>query len=217
MNAELQNVFLGKGSRKSQGLYLVCLFTFFMACLGITQLLFPGGYVWTERFISEEGNHVKNPIGWVFFTIGVCTSAILIMSQSVYIYRHLQPKVLLLSRINLFFLLVGSVGLFIVGAISEEHDLPHNIGSAMAFGGFGFGAFCSFLISIRRLFLKEPWPTFLQFLILFSILLTLGIIVGIGMATHPASETQRFQWTGLWIIMIYYFGMYLIIPDDKKL
>jgi hypothetical protein len=216
MKDEFILVLKGQGSKKTQGLFLVCIFAFFIVCLGITQLLFPGGYVWTERFISEEGNHVKNPVGWIFFTLGVCTSSVLLIPQSLYIYRHLQPKVLFLTRINLFFLLVGSVGLFIVGAISEEYPLPHNTGSAMAFGGFGLGAFCSFLICFRRLFLKEPWPTWPQFLFLFSILLTMGIIVAVGMATHSASEAQRFQWIGLWIIAIYYLGMYLIIPDKKK-
>jgi hypothetical protein len=215
MGFNLKAILIGKATRNEQGIYLVVLVAFLMVCLGLSQLVYPDGYHWTHRFISEEGNHVGNPNGWIFFTFGICTSALLVIPHSIYIYRHLQPQVLLFARFILFLLLVGSIGLFIVGAISEEHNVPHNTGSALAFGGYGFAVFCSFLICIRRLFLKAHWPTIPQFFLLFGILFAMGIIIGYGMATYPAGETQRFQWTGLFTILTYFFGMYLIIPEAK--
>lgn len=213
---QINPVFLGKGTRKTNGLFFLGSFAFFWLCLGLSQLVFPNGYDWLARTISEEGNHAKNPVGWIFFTIGVCTTAVLLISQSLYIYRHLYPNVLLLSRITLFFLITGSIGLFIVGSVSEEYRIPHDVGAFVAFGGFGLGAFCTFLISIRRFILKESWPKVWQFLIIYTIIWSLAIIVAWGSLSFPRDEISRYQWLGLWIIMVYFIGMNLLIPAENR-
>lgn len=205
----------GNLDKKTHGIYLLVLLIFLLSCLGITQLLFVGGYDWTHRFISEEGNPNKNPIGWIFFTIGVCSTSIMLIPHSIYIYRTLKPTMLLFSRINLGFLCLGSFGLFIVGSVNENIEALHNLGAVIAFGSFGLGAFGTFIICIRKFFLHDKWPPVLGFLFLFGIIISLGIYIAYYFVQLPASENSRYQWTGFFTILIYFYGMFLLSWQKK--
>jgi len=203
----------GKLDKKHHGIYLLFLLIFFLGLLGISQLLFPGGYDWTHRFISEEGNPDKNPLGWVFFTISICGTSLLFIPNSLYIYRLLKPRMLIFSRINLGFLLLGSIGLFIVGSVNENIRYIHDFGAILAFGSYGAGAFCSFIICLRKNILRESWPPMAGFLFLFGIIINLGIYIAYNYAhitSFNFAEGAKYQWSSFWLILTYFCGMYLL-------
>jgi len=216
MPFSLKLLFSGSLDKKTHGLYLLILLIFILTCLGISQLLYVGGYNWTHRFISEEGNPDKNPVGWIFFTLGICSTAVLLVPHSIYLYRALKPTMLFLSRINFGFLILGSIGLFIVGSVNENIEDFHNLGATLAFGSFGLGAFCSFIICIRKLFLHAQWPPFLGFLFLYAIIISLGAYIAYHFIQLPHSETSRYQWTGFFTILTYFYGMYVLIQQKKE-
>ena len=214
-SSEILEVLKGKGSKKEHGIYLTILFIFFLACLGISQLLYPApGYDWTNRYISEEGNPGGNPRGWYFFSLGICGTAIFLIPHFLYIYRNLQPSVKLLNKFSLFCMIIGSMGLFIVGTINEDYEMPHNVAAAVAFGSIGLAAFFILIILMRKMILKDPWPRIGSVILFYSCLIIMGIFVTQGTITLTllGEKTSFYQWISLWIMISWMFGMYLIIP-----
>jgi Protein of unknown function (DUF998) len=216
MENRFKTILLGKGNKKDHRIYSVMIALFFFVCLGLSQLLYPApGYDWTNRYISEEGNPIGNQKGWYFFSLGICGIAILLIPHFLYIYRHL-PSTLLISKFLLFFTFTGSIGLFIVGVISELNELPHNIAAGIAFGSFGLAIFSSLLIFLYKLVKKEVWPKMGQIIVFYCIIISMGIFVANGMIVHFGEKTSVYQWIGFWIMFVWFLGMYLIIPNKRE-
>jgi hypothetical protein len=124
-----------------------------------------------------------------------------------------MPTAVLLTRLATISLIIGSIGFSMIGLITKDDPTKpiHDTMSSMAFGGLGGGIFFMFLVSVRKLILKETSPTLLQFFIVY------GIIFGMGLAVVLIKNVHIQQWTGMFTVLVYLVTSFLISPKEKQI
>ena len=186
--------------------YLYTLYGFFISCLIMAQILFPGGYSIKEYYISDQGSTTQNPAGCWFFIIGTAITSISLIPHLLYIHHKLMPRLAPLNFLMTLSGIIGCGGLFVVAVVPNSlPDLEHihDWGANFAFGGLGLAAFFSFLIGVFRVFLKEEYPKILHFIGAYS------LIIGVGLGLVLFTGTVQ-QWFGLFTILVWGFLVPLI-------
>jgi hypothetical membrane protein len=183
-------------------------------CWTIARALVPGGYYIDVNVISRQGNVVRNPIGSGFFIVSTAITGFLLVFYFIYLYRRLLPTARPVCIIFAIFGILGGIGLALVGLFPEEtgetSHIVHLTGNIMAFVGLGLATFFSFLIMLRRVNQKRPWPTLWQLGIVFALCLQFILIL-------PFTDgSSVLQWNGYNIIFVWICGMFLISPENPE-
>ncbi len=216
------NLLSGRAPKKLQGIYFLCVTAFLLTMFLIAQAFYPGGYTPLNNFISNQGGIANNPRGHVFFILGAGISGILLIPHVLYIYRHLAPTAKLLSQIAALCGIIGAIGFSLVGWIPEDFAEPHDAMATVAFSGFGASAFFSFLVSIRKLWLKEEWPSLKSFVFTYSITITMAVLAALVPTMGYLADLWNidprwfswppWQWASFFNVLIWFINVYLSTP-----
>ncbi|NHJ25312.1 MAG: hypothetical protein EAX89_12095 [Candidatus Lokiarchaeota archaeon] len=209
------------------------LFTFIPGlaiCVLIATLVGPQGYTIWNQYISDLGSLNVTPVPYLFDII-VMTGAILIIPAFLYNFKFLilnSPKIILDSNekflkrffhliivfnaiLGLFFLLVGSIGLFGIGIFSVDRTTQFNlhfIFSVLVFTGLIFGAlFEGITITLK----KAICPRFLGLYMIIG-----PFVAGLLFLNPPPIVTEPFlEWVMLfaqqiWLIPAAFYTLHQI-------
>jgi Protein of unknown function (DUF998) len=210
----------GKQTPKFMGIYIGCILLFYLLVIILAQSVFPEGYSLMNYTISTQGGIEDNPHGWWIYDIGVIIIGIVFIPFFTYIYQRLKPTTLLLSKFAYFFALVGSIGFALLGVFPHDFGFSHGIATGLAFGGFGASAFFTFFVLVRKLFLKESWPTITGFIIVFGQLIVVVLLTTIIQNSEPLESVEAIdpriynypfsQWSMMISLAIWIIGIYII-------
>ncbi|MFX0103838.1 MAG: hypothetical protein ACFFCS_30025, partial [Candidatus Hodarchaeota archaeon] len=135
---QLEKIFKGKFPKKlllrklfpiSTGIYIGLMF--------LAGLLFPSPYSITMNTISDLGNPILNPTGWLFFSGSFAFLALILIPFCTFVYRRLTPMDKLLPKIGLGANIASSIGLGMLAIFSniDSFLFIHGLAALMAFGG----------------------------------------------------------------------------------
>ena len=228
MEFNLKNLIRGQAEKKIHGYYLIGIFLYFIVFIGVSILLFSGGTWGGATYgsfnpwyicISNVGDHLLNPRGWIFFSIATIGEGILLIPHVRYIYSHIHPEAPKSGVLFLLFLCVSVIGFAGIGIISEDTIFPvHYFFGGLVFGGFGVAAIYSFFFLLLQIVRRKPWPTIKQFVILCAIVLaaTAYLLYTIALSnTNIPHSISLAEWVMLPTLMGWSVGLFLMMPDKK--
>ena len=122
----------------------------FITFYAIAWLLYPPFYNPAYNEVSNLGNPVKNPLGWISWTVGMIITGFLFLPAVPFIARklysgHFIKKMFTILGTGLMYMSI--TGMILVGAIPQfQHINPiflyiHYINALLAFGGLYLGMF----------------------------------------------------------------------------
>lgn len=201
-----KRVVTGQNSWKNQLKYLILILSIFATGCILAQIFYPGGFSIVEYYISNQGWIAENPVGCWFFIVGTTMTGCLLVPHFIFMHRQLMPAAKILSYLSTLASITGSIGLAMVGFITKDEatDAIHDVAADLAFIGLGAGAGLALLVMIRKLTLKESWPTLKGFFILFIIIIAMGISVAL------IEDNQLQQWIGLFTMLTWLVGSFII-------
>lgn len=223
----IKRYFTGTSSKKQHALLLILALVILASFWITAQLLFEGQYSPLNNTISNQGRTDYNPRGFIFFTLGCTISGLLLILHFIYLYRNYYPTLKLILQISFAAGLVGSFAFIFIGFVPGDINKPlHSFFARLAFGAFYASAFSLLAVMVRKIQLKEAWPSIKQVGIvyaIFGIILLLVIIVPEldALATVLNVDERLFdwpiwQWTAFFNIIIWLINVYLIIPARKN-
>jgi hypothetical protein len=232
-----------KGKFKPNELKLFCLITFILAStlLLISYLTYPNEEQYTilTHTLSYLGDYVRNPEGWVFFSIALVIMALSFSLLSSYIFHREILIYPLLAKIGYILLQIGCIGIILVALLPDVYgdnfleDMSmgkaHNIVAVIAILGLLLGLIAYgvlFIIDYNdsfRINQNELYPdTITRYVFM---LLAIG---GFGMLISQIIVSKNeYPWPGpgilsfsLWewimtcnfFIVIYYLA--LVLPNE---
>jgi len=223
----IKRFFRGTSFKKEHGIMLV-LALVLLAILWLTaQLLFDGQYSPLNNTISNQGRTDYNPRGFVFFTIGCAVSGFLLIFHFIYLYHNYYPALKLVLLISIASGMVASVAFMFVGFIPGDINKPvHSFFARFSFGSFYVSAFSFLLVMLRKIQLKEAWPSIKKVGIVYTIFIILLLLVFIIPELDSLADVWNlderlfdwpiWQWTAFFNILIWLINVYLIIPSQKS-
>lgn len=143
--SKIKILFSGHFSKKYLTHFLgpltIIAFTLFMA---ISCILYPN-YDWLQMTISSLGDPISNPIGWIFWSIGLALTGIF----TIPIISYLKLKLMDLGKIYtligtllLYFAAIGLIGLGVIPQFPADiFSLIHVINASLTMGGMFLGIF----------------------------------------------------------------------------
>ena len=221
-----KRIFRGRSSKKEHGIFLLLALSL-LAILWLTaQLLFDGQYSPLNNTISNQGRTDYNPRGFVFFTIGCAVSGLLLIFHFIYLYHNYSPTLKLIIIISTASGIVASVAFMFVGFIPGDINKPlHSFFARLAFSSFYVSAFSFFVVMLRKIQLKEAWPSIKKVGIVYAIFIILLLLVIIIPELDPLASLWNlderlfnwpiWQWTAFFNILIWLINVYLIIPAQN--
>lgn len=215
---KFQNFLQGHSSPKFMALYFGSTLVFYLIIIILSQLFFPGGYSILDYTISAQGGIADNPDGWFIYCSGIIIVGMLLIPYHIYIYQRMQPTLLFVSRSVLFFSLIGCIGFSLLGVFPHDYQNPHDIATALAFGGFILAAVLSFLVLIRKRQLNESSPSKLGLSVAFIHWWGMVVIILAIQELDDWFDMSRFdprlfsysvaQWTAMITVLIWMMGMF---------
>ncbi|MFX1242150.1 MAG: DUF998 domain-containing protein [Promethearchaeota archaeon] len=189
----------------------------------------PEGYNLISNYISDLGSVNFTPAPYIYNSIVILTGIINI-PIFLYLEEYLSSsrskrKVIQLSskslgglaKLGKILFLIGSVGMFSVGIITEDFSISpiHIIFSVMAFGGFTMGGVITgFLIIVQ----KTVFPTILGY---YMTIYSLGLIIlrffhFIPIITLPLIEWSWFLGILIWLVPLTLFLLKYIYKTNQN-
>lgn len=211
LKTKMFNIIKGNASKKEEMIYVfISLFILFIG-MTISELLYPGGFYFADHYISDHGWLEMNPRGAPFYIVCGTITGFLFIPHFIYMHKKNMPTAAFLTRLSTLFFIIGAIGFSMVALITKDEPTSdiHDIMSDLAFGGLGGGIFFMFLVHIRKLLLKESWPTILQFFTLYGITICLGIMVAL------ISNSKVQQWMGFFTVLIWIILSFLLSPRES--
>jgi len=175
-------------------------------------------------FISTLGDPIKNPIGWIIWSIGHAVAGVLLIPMVFYIKHHIHLKRLRV-QIGFLFLYLAPIGMIGLGLIPQFPGLPlaliHVINASFLLGGLylGIWAIGPALLTAQPTSYKKLVPIFSL-----SYGIPLGFIIAQGirmLAFSPESLVpfylgfSMWEWILLYGIFIAFYLLFYMIPGDK--
>lgn len=217
----LKSIWVGKSTKKEYMTYLISVFSIYVFGVIYSASVFPGGFSFTDVYVSYLGGYPNNPDGYIVYNICVIISGILFVPHFIYIYKRITPTIKFLAFVACLFGLIGCLGFSSLGVYHQgTAGEGHKITTYLAFGGFGISAILMMFVLIQKLILKEEWPTIKSFLIVYGLIyFFLGFVLTFDMFPEAMLNFgidaevlgDRFlEWFYLLIVVIYLFGIVLM-------
>nr|MDO8110120.1 DUF998 domain-containing protein [Candidatus Sigynarchaeota archaeon] len=187
-------------------------------------LLFPGTYSLTTNTISDLGNPVLNPTGYLCFSIAFIYLAFMMIPFYQFIHKRLQPIGKILSRIALIINMVGSCGfialaLFPNTAATLRVHLPAAI---VSFGGLVFGGLLYWVIIVKDAIVKTGTKRVIPIAgALTNIVVGVAVIQLMDISTFtiknaPATFIAPWEWTLFFSIGASIIMLFRSMPEIQK-
>ena len=172
----------------------------------IAWLFFPVdlNYNIIDRAISNLGSRLDNPIGSVFFSIGIIAWGVLLIPWFLYVHKRLVKVCKYTSRLGTVCALIGSIFIPFIGIFSDDDSILifgtqmseiHLFVATVGIGGLGLGVLTYILPILKDSFFKRGNRQFS--LILVFIAYGLIYYSGIGAAIAAMiKEAQNYEWPG---------------------
>ncbi len=225
-NFEFRDLVSGNLPKKQEIYYFLGLGIFDLIMTLLSELLYPGGFSLSNFSIIHQGNFILNPIGSVFFNIGLIILGICLIPVLIYIGRHLWPTCDIIIVFAVVSGCVAGVSLALTGIFRPDVTQWGNwymVFSDVSFGCILTSGLFQFLILLRKVINKETWPPLSRFIL--SYLIVFIFIVFADLFTNLAPfwgiPTVLFQWDFWEWICILDAGLFLLmtlllIPDSQK-
>ncbi len=226
-NKTIWNFFKGTATKKQHGI-IIFLVLLVLAIMWLTaQALFNGHYSPLNNTISNQGRTDYNPRGFFFFTIGCATAGFFLIFHFLFLYRNYSPTLIWILRLFMISGIVGGIAFMCVGFVPGNLNKPvHGFFAELAFGSFYVSAFSLLIVMLRKLQLKESWPTPKRVIGIYTLFIVLLLLVIImpnldSLATVWNVDPRLFdwpiwQWTAFFNILIWLVLVYLIIPKQNS-
>ncbi len=211
---------LGKQSKELYKKTLTLNLIIFSSTIIISILLFSGTFSFYEHQISFLGNNHWNPLGSLIFNNGFIIAGLIFIPHCFYVYQIILPDLKIFCKISVFFLLIASIGLSLVGIFpSSGNYTMHMTAAVMAFGGIAFSMIFMIFPLLKKIKRKEKWPSKRIILILFSplifIIIFTAIFVGIPVVNNfpdslynkPPELWALCEWLIAFTGMFWFFGI----------
>ncbi|MHA1819770.1 MAG: hypothetical protein ACTSU2_08815 [Promethearchaeota archaeon] len=203
------------------------LFIYFLGIL-LAALKYPGGFSIDNVYMSYLGGSDHNPTGYIYYCTANFITGILLVPHFIFLYKRIAPTTKALTFISNLFGILGSIGFAMIG-IFHQGILPkmHQLMTNIAFGGFGIAVLLTMFILIRKMCLRDNWPSIWSFLLLYGtmfgiLIMTLlfdfypDFFIGLGM--DPRFLGNRFlEWFYFFTVLEWFIVIVLIIPDKARL
>ena len=221
----IKKLFIGEYSgdflKKKLGPLSILVFAGFM---GISWILFPN-YNWTQMDISNLGHPELNPLGWIFWSIGLTLTGIIMLSITGYIKRRLIPIFNIHAKIGTFFYYLSAIGMIFLGLIPQfEGDIfkiLHYMFAGFAFGGLYLGTwtFCIHMLKDEEFKRKARVMTVLAFGPSMGLALTQSIRLLVSFPNNQIPWIIEFSlWE--WLLLFGIFGAFVFLlfnlPKNEK-
>ena len=229
MNSRLKHVYQflkGQAPPKVQSVYMLCVTIIYILISVISQALFPESYSILRNTISNQGNSIINPQGYLIFNIGVFFIGFALIPHILFIMNHIRRTSKIIAYISAVFSVIGSISLSLLGVFPEEVEIPHLIVAGLAFIGFLLGALIMFIGFMERMLKRHSCGEVAAFTGLHVILVLSAIAIsifplmaGVGDGLFGDGWFTSFtlwEWTLMISIVLWLLGMYLIILQLRK-
>ena len=203
----LKKYLSGNFSKKELTRYYVPVMLILIGCnILISWLLFPAklNYNIIDRAISNLGSRKDNPIGSVFFSIGIIAWGVLLIPWFLYIHKRFTKVCKYTSRVASFCALIGALFIPLIGIFSDDSSLfvfgvsmsdIHTFVAIVGIGGLGVGVLTYILPIIKDSLFKRGNRQFSLFLIIIAY--SLIYYAGIGAAISEIYiDTHNLGWPG---------------------
>jgi hypothetical membrane protein len=194
----------------------------FALSIGISWALYPD-YDWTQMDVSYLGSPYRNPAGWIFWSVGMFLTGIIMFTIVGYIRRKLVPIFKIHAKIGVLFFYLSSFGMILLGLIPQFKggifaDL-HFANALFAFGGLYFGTwtFCFHMLINEGFRKKALIMAALAFGSTTFLIVTQSLRL---LAFPPNSEIPNFLDFSLseWVLLFGIFGAFTVfllnLPKD---
>ena len=218
--------FYGNFPKRILPRYVVITAIEFSAFIIVALVLFPS-YTFFNYSISSLGSPLKNPRGWIFFSIAQWSMAVLLLPFFMLASRVLwkyQPRSAFMFRI---FAVVMVIGTGLVGFFPEAPpvDAVHYFAAGMIFGGFFLAviASCLPLFIMQRRIVSTPLRISVRACLIFTISAFSIIFIGAAISAttllvigdDPASLGLFFwEWTYLACMIVYIALLEIVVSRD---
>ncbi len=214
-------IYRGQASKPTHIKYLLALIALFFIAVTVAVGFFPApGYTPLNNHVSDMGGIARNPTVWWFFDASIIGIGILMIPQFVYLYRRLMPTTKWLTRLAMICGVVGCIGFSVLGMFPQDIPDPHDIAADLAFGGLGLAAFLTMFILLRKKWVRESWPSWKAFLLVYGPLyITITLIIVMPNLDPVAGIDPRWfswtpwQWTALLSVLYWLVIITFITPD----
>ncbi len=232
MDFPVKRLVQGLADKKTHNKYLLAIFLYFFVLVAISAEFYQGG-IWQGRVyegggfafykaaISNLGNPILNPHGWVFFSIAMIGAGCLFFPHVLYLYHAIRPVAPKFAKVFAFFLFITPIGMIGAGIINEDLIFAvHYLLGGLCFGGIGLAAIFGFFFSIVRLKRRQPWPSPGGFIILYGIVIA-GLVYLVNMAITVGTSDPRAlhipEWVMFVTLLAWLVGFYLLISEKKEI
>jgi len=212
----------GAADKRSQGLFLSAICSFFIIMCGIAIALFPPPFSFLTNTMDNLGSSEKNPVGSFFFGSGLVILGTFLIPYFIYLMRQLYPTLRLLITIAIGAGILGSISFIWFGLIGEDTQPWHDIAGDFLFGSFTTSGFFLFLVFVRKKWRRERLPRWRYLLFLYGLILFLiaGAAIVPNMIPFDGLDPRFFEWPfWQWItfvnLMILIFGVFFLVQNHK--
>ncbi|MHA1803302.1 MAG: hypothetical protein ACTSU4_02080 [Promethearchaeota archaeon] len=223
----VQRFFRGETNKKEHGIILVIVLIFLLIMWALAQFFFKGHYSILNNTISNQGRTDYNPRGFYFFTIGCAVSGFFIIFHFLFIYKKYAPTLIWLLTFSCIAGMIGGIAFMGVGFIPGDIYKPgHSFFARLAFGAFYTSAFSLLIVMVRKVQLKESWPSLKQILIIYGVFVVLLLLTIIIPELDTLANTFNvdprlfewplWQWTSFFNVLMWLINIYLIIPKEQN-
>ena len=150
----------------------------FLVFLLASDLLFAGTYNLAENTISDLGNPLLNPDGWIFFSIGFLFLAGVFFPFGMFVYQRLRTVDTFLSKFGFFANLTSSGGMVMLALFPNIITTLtiHIIAAVLSFGGIIIGGIFYWIIILKDAIIRKSKNRVLAFLGM-SFMVLIGITI----------------------------------------
>ncbi len=230
MDSPANRLIQGLADKRTHSKYLLGIVRFFFVLVAISARFYQGG-IWHGRVyegggfafqkaaISNLGNPILNPGGWILFSIAMIGAGILFLPHVLYLYRAIRPVAPKFAKVFAFLLSFTPIGMIGAGIINEDLVFAvHYFLGGLYFGGIGLAAIFCFFFSLVR-FKRRDWHSPRGFAILYGIIVA-GLVYLVATAMAVDTGDPRAMHLPEWVILVtllsWLVGFYLLIPANPK-
>ncbi|MBD3353421.1 MAG: hypothetical protein GF364_18205 [Candidatus Lokiarchaeota archaeon] len=225
--AYLKRIWTGTSSKKEYLVYFVIVLAIYFTGVILAASVYPEEFSMREVYISYLGGYPNNPDGYMIYNTCEFIAGFLLIPHFVYLLRNIWPTAKLLNVITALFGIIGCIGFALIAIWHQGTPGDgHSITTWLAFGGFGGAAFFMFFLLIRKMMLKDSWPKWYTFLLLygstFAILITTLLLENysdwfIALGLDPAYTSGKFmEWMYFFTVFDWLIFSVLVTPGLIK-
>ncbi len=199
---------------------LPLIFGIFGGFMLIALILYPSPYNLINDVVSNLGDPLKNPSGWIFFSIAFWFLAIMLPSIFIYLHKRLLHLHGNITKIGTISNIISAIGMFLLGSFPSLPELYvfHIIAALLSFVGLVVGCICYWIAMIKEAWLKAVRYRHVEIVvILFLITVLFGLVLILGIMSLeilPWSLGFPFwEWTLLLTLTLQFVIFTLIIPE----